>query len=214
LPGASRERRIASGGRGPQARPPGASHTTPSPVSRSLAGGAVGAGLPGPSGAPESECGRRSAAQSRCSRHTAPPGNWRGFVHLVWLVFLLFEQGGDGLFRTRHGRKTLVEAYLVPASAHMRSPRSTSLGSSGLLKNSISGSSTIRPSETLRDKKEHGVEAAGRQLSSSLTCRAFVRALPRTQLLTIQEVPCRGKLSSLRLESANSLEVIEGREGG
>ena len=92
-------------------------------------------------------------------------------------MFLLFEQGGDGLFRTRHGRKTLVEAYLVPAAAHMRSPRSTSLGSSGLLKNSISGSSTIRPSETLRDKKEHGAEAAGRQLSSSLTCRAFVRAL-------------------------------------
>jgi hypothetical protein len=41
----------------------------------------------------------------------------------------------------------------VPAAAHMRSPRSTSLGSSGLLKNSISGSSTIRPSKTLRDKK-------------------------------------------------------------
>jgi len=42
-------------------------------------------------------------------------------------VFLLLEQGGGGFFRTRHGRKTLVEAYPVPA-AHMRSPRTTSLG--------------------------------------------------------------------------------------
>jgi hypothetical protein len=71
------------------------------------------------------------------------------------VIVLLFEQSGGRLFRTRHGRKTLVELYPVLAAAHMRSPRSTSLGSSGLRKNSISGSSTnpFFPNTTREEKR-------------------------------------------------------------
>jgi hypothetical protein len=70
-------------------------------------------------------------------------GNLGGFVG-PYMIGFIRDGGVDRAIApaVRHpspGRKTLVKAYPVPAAAHMRSPRTTSLGSSGLRKKSTSG---------------------------------------------------------------------------
>lgn len=69
------------------------------------------------------------------SKITHPVGSPGGvFVHLDWLVFLLLDEGGGGLFGTRHGRKTLLELYPVPT------PGATSMKvRDGKLENTVHG---------------------------------------------------------------------------